>query len=40
VRVMPGDPSALDPLHQGPRVIITQGGHIWRIPLKGNPVLE
>ncbi len=40
LRVMPGDPAAPDPFHRGPRVIITHGGVTWRIPLKGNPVLE
>ena len=40
VRVMPGDVSAPDPLHRGPRVIITKGGRLWRVPLKGNPVLD
>jgi hypothetical protein len=39
VRVMPGDPTAPDPFHRGPRVIISIRGRQWRIALKGNPVL-
>jgi hypothetical protein len=40
IRIMPGNPAASDPLHRGPRVIITKGGHKWVIPLKGNPTLK
>jgi uncharacterized protein YukE len=37
--IEPGDPSADDPLHQGPYVKISKGGTVTRIPLAGNPSL-
>jgi RHS repeat-associated protein len=39
VRIMPGDPQAVDPLHQGPYVVISSGGKVIRVPLQGNPTL-
>ena len=39
VRIMSRDPGALDPLHQGPYVVIDTNGHKRWIPLRGNPVL-
>jgi hypothetical protein len=39
VRIMPGNPRAPDPLHQGPYVEISKNGRETRIPLRGNPVL-
>jgi RHS repeat-associated protein len=37
IRVMRGNPGNPDPLHQGPRVIVTKHGQKTTIPLKGNP---
>lgn len=39
VIIEPGDPSASDPLHQGPYVKISKGGQVTRVPLRGNPAL-
>ncbi len=35
----PGSPTAKDPLHGGPYLRVSEGGKIYRIPLKGNPAL-
>ena len=41
VRIMPGDPTAPDPLHQGPYVVVNiKGQGPIRIPLAGNPALS
>lgn len=39
IRLMPGNPSAIDPLHQGPYAVISRGGTVTRVPLQGNPTL-
>lgn len=39
IRVMRGDPTAEDPLHQGPRAVISRHSKRTSVPLKGNPVL-
>ena len=39
IRLMPGNPNAIDPLHQGPYAVISRNGNVTRIPLEGNPTL-
>lgn len=39
IRIMRGDPSAVDPLHRGPYAVISRSGRVTRIPLEGNPTL-
>jgi len=39
VGIMPGDPTASDPLHRGRYVVISKGGSRARIPPLGNPTI-
>ena len=40
VRIMPGDPGASIIVKRGPYLVASQDGRKWRIPLKGNPVIQ
>ncbi len=40
IRIMAGDPTAVDMFHAGPRAYISSGGRTFGVPLEGNLILE